>query len=308
MNEHAVVLMSTYNGSQYLYEQLQCIFDQTYDGTITVLIRDDGSRDDTVALAQSFPQRENRKIQVVAGENVRPQRSFLALIRMAPEADWYFFADQDDVWDPEKLQVGIDSIRGCGAVPAICCSNYRLSDMDQKVYDEAAIKETPVFTPLQILFYNKIPGCCMGFNRALMELLQKLTVENVMMHDSMALALAALTGQVVYDETPRITHRIHRDNVVGDGHKKIVLSKWIPEKFRLLTKKEDYDLSLLAQDYLQAGGALVREEYRADIELLRDFKKSWRGTWKLLRHPDSQGRLLDRTVMSIRCKILFHIF
>lgn len=308
MNEQVVVLMSTYNGNRYLNEQLQCIFDQTYSGTITVLIRDDGSKDNTVALAESFPQRENRKIQVVAAENVRPQRSFLALIRMAPKADWYFFADQDDVWDPEKIQVSVEGMRPFADTPAAYCSNYRLSDMELKVYDEAAIKETPVFTPLQILFYNKIPGCCMGFNHALMEDLQQLKVENVMMHDSMALALAALTGRVIYDEHPRITHRIHRDNVVGDGHKKIVLHKWIPEKFRLLTKKEDYDLSELAEDFLRVGGQKTRGEYLADMELLRDFKKSWSGTQKLLRHPDSKGRLLDRTVMSIRCKILFHIF
>lgn len=308
MNEHAVVLMSTYNGCQYLNEQLQCIFDQTYPGTITVLIRDDGSKDNTVALAQAFPQRENRKIQVVAAENVRPQRSFLALIRMAPKADWYFFADQDDVWDLDKIEKSINGMRAFLEVPATCCSNYRLSDMDLNVYDGAAIKATPVFTPLQILFYNKIPGCCMGFNYALMEKLQQLTVKNVMMHDSMALALAALTGKVIYEEAPLITHRIHRDNVVGDGHKKIVLHKWIPEKFRLLTKKEDYDLSELAEDFLRVGGAEMCSEYRRDMELLRDFKKSWGSTCKLLQHPDSKGRLLDRTVMSIRCKILFHIF
>lgn len=308
MNEQVVVLMSTYNGSRYLKEQIQCIFDQTYPGRITVLIRDDGSRDDTVALAQGFPQRENRKIQVVRGENVGPQRSFLALIRMAPKADFYFFADQDDVWDPEKIQTGVDAMRPYSDVPAAACSNYRLSDMELQVYDTAAIRETPKFTPLQILFYNKIPGCCMGFNHALMEKLQRMTVENVMMHDSVALALAAVTGQVLYDEQPRITHRIHRDNVVGDGHKKIVLRKWIPEKLRLLTRKEDYDLSELAENFLAVGGSQIREEYRKDLELLRDFKKSMRGTCRLLRHPDSQGRLLDRTVLSIRCKILFHIF
>lgn len=308
MNEHVVVLLSTYNGSQYLKEQLQCIFDQNFEGTITVLLRDDGSKDNTVELAKSFPQRENRKIQVIEGQNVRPQRSFLALIRMAPKADWYFFADQDDVWDLHKIQKSVDGMRQFADVPAVYCSNFRLSDMDLAVYEEKALQEKPVFTPLQILFYNQIPGCCMGFNHALMQLLQKLTVENVMMHDSMALSLAALTGEVIYDHEPLITHRIHRDNVVGDGHKKIVLSKWIPEKFRLLTQKEDYDQSVLAEDFLAVGADQIREEYRSDMELLRDFKKSWSGTVKLLQHPDSQGRLLDRTVMSIRCKILFHIF
>ena len=49
-------------------------------------------------------------------------------------------------------------------------------------------------------------------------------------------------------------------------------------------------------------------EYRADLELLRDFKKKRKYTHALLKHPDTQGRRFDRTVMSIRCKIFFHIF
>jgi len=49
-------------------------------------------------------------------------------------------------------------------------------------------------------------------------------------------------------------------------------------------------------------------EYKADMELLRDFKKKRKLTRRLLRHPDTQGKTFDRTVLSIRCKIFFHIF
>ena len=45
MEQNVIVLMSTYNGQQYLKEQLVCILQQTYKGHITVLIRDDGSSD-----------------------------------------------------------------------------------------------------------------------------------------------------------------------------------------------------------------------------------------------------------------------
>lgn len=308
MKDPVLVLMSTYNGTEYLEEQLRCILDQTYDGPITVLIRDDGSRDGTVKLAESLSCPENRKILVCPRENVGPQRSFLELIRMAEEASYYFFADQDDVWDLDKIQTAVALMAPWGDTPVAACSNYRLSDMDLAIYDEAAIKQTPRFTPLRVLLYNEIPGCCMGFNHALMTLLKVMKTENVMMHDSMALSLAALTGEVLYDPQPRIIHRIHRANVVGDGHKKIVLHKWIPEKLKLLMEKEDYDLSLLAEDFLSVGKDQIRCEYRADAELLRDFKKSWGKTVALLRHPDSQGRLLDRTALSIRCKILFRLF
>lgn len=306
MAQSVTILMSTYNGQKYLKEQLDSICNQTYPGSITVLIRDDGSRDETISVAESYPQTDNRAVRVIKASNVGAQRSFLELIRAAEKSDFYFFADQDDVWDADKVACAVASMQS-QAGPVTYCSNYRLTDMDLQPYRNALLQK-PKFTPLQILFYNKIPGCVMGFNWELMELLQKLDIENAMMHDSLVLAFAAACGQVLYDQTPRICHRIHENNVVGDGHKKIVLHKWIPEKLKLLFGKEDYDMSQIADQYLAVGGDLIHPEYKGDLELLRDFKKSRKLTRKLLKHPDTQGPALNRTVLSIRCKIFFHIF
>ncbi len=307
MEQNVIVLMSTYNGQQYLAQQLDSIFRQTYDGNITVFIRDDGSSDNTEALVSEYPRKDNRHIQFLKAANVGPQRSFLELIRLAPKADHYFFADQDDVWDPDKIAVAVEAMKN-RKEPVCFCSNFRHSDTDLTVYEEAALQASPVFTPLQVIFYNQIPGCVMGFNWALMALLQKLELENVMMHDSMTLSLAAACGKVIYDPVPRITHRIHGSNVVGHGHKKIVPHKWIAEKLKLLFQKEAYDLSCMARQFLQVAQDQILPEYADDLTLLRDFKKSHKNTRLLLRHPDTQGPLTDRTVLSIRCKIFFHLF
>ena len=307
MNTDVVILLSAYTGKDYIGQQLESIRQQTYPGKIITLVRDDGSKDETPAIVESYPQSANREFRLLRGENVRPQRSFLELIRKAPKAGYYFFSDQDDVWDNEKIEAAVAAMGETDA-PVCYCSNFRLSNTDLTVYKEQALAQEPKFTPLQVLFYNKIPGCVMGFNRALLVLLQQLRLKNVMMHDSMTLCLAAACGQVLYDPTPRISHRIHGNNVVGDGHKKIVLHKWIPEKLKLLIGKENYDLSEMARQFLNVAGDSMTPEYRADLELLRDFKKQRKFTRALLRHPDTQGRLTDRTALSIRCKIFFHIF
>ena len=305
--EQVVILLSTYNGQQYLKEQIDCILAQTYPGHITVLIRDDGSSDGTEAIAQSYQPGENRRVEFVKAENVGPQRSFLELVRMAPEADYYFFADQDDVWDTDKIAIAVAAMESRQG-PACYCSNFRHSHMDLTIYEEKALAQPPLFTPLQIIFYNQIPGCVMGFNNALMALLKQLQLDSCMMHDSLALSLAAACGEVIYDDMPRITHRIHASNVVGHGHKKMRLHKWIPEKLKLLVKKENYDLSDMAAQFLAVAGDRIHPDYREDILLLRDFKKSRKNTSRLLRHPDTQGPAFDRTVLSIRSKIFFHLF
>lgn len=307
MDQHVIILMSTYNGQLYLKEQLDCIARQTYPGLITTIIRDDGSKDDTEAIALSYPQTENRKIIFIKADNVGPQCSFLELIRLAPEADYYFFADQDDVWDLDKIEIGVAAMAQ-ETVPVSYCSNFRHTHMDLTIYEEQALTATPNFSPLSIIFYNQIPGCVMGFNWALMTLMKQMQLPDVMMHDSMALSLAAACGKVIYDPQPRISHRIHASNVVGHGHKKIVLHKWVAEKLMLLLKKDSFDLSKMADAFVRVAGHQIHPQYREDITLLRDFKNSWKNTLRLLRHPDSHGPAFDRTTMSIRCKIFFRIF
>lgn len=307
MSDDVAVLMSVYNGEKYLPEQIESIFNQDYEGNITVVVRDDGSKDLTCEYFGSVKQRYNRHIVLFKEENVGVRKSFLKLIKLAPEAGFYFFSDQDDVWDKDKIRIATEKMQKTER-PTMYCSNYRLSDGELNVYKEKAIEGLREFSPLKVIFYNWIPGCCMGFNRAMMELLQQLDLENVMMHDSMALALASVSGTVVYDEEPRITHRIHKSNVVGDGHKKIKHFRWIKEKFLLLKNKEDYDLSEMAAEFLRILDNDKEIKYKDDLILLRDYKKSRAATRRLLRHKDAKDKKFDRTTMSIRCKIFFRLF
>ena len=308
MAASVVVLLSTYNGEKYINEQIDSIFNQEFDGIINVLIRDDGSSDETVNILRQCPQYRTGELMLNTAHNVGPQKSFLKLIQEVDDKyDYYFFSDQDDIWDDNKIKAAVDSLKTI-STPAISCCNYRLTDSELNVVLERSIEQKPSFTPIRNLLYNEIPGCCMALNKPLMDKLKEIQIDNVMMHDSMALLLATYIGEVVYDETPRICHRIHGANVVGIGHKKIIPAKWIKEKWHLLRNGDDYDISKLAGEVLRVAGADGKQEYTKDLELLRDFKNSFGETLKLLRHPDTKGNPFDRTVMSIRSKILFHVF
>ena len=291
----------------HLQEQIDSIFNQVYDGKIEVLVRDDGSRDDTVSFLEKYPKTELRKVVVRQGENVGPQKSFLKLIKDAGTADYYFFADQDDVWLPNKIERGVSLLRDAKNAE-VYCSNYTVTDEVLNVKDEAFIKETPLFTPIKSLLFNQVPGCCMAFNKSMMDLLKRIEIDNVMMHDSMLLSLASYVGTVKYDSQPSILHRIHGNNVVGAGHKKIILHKWVIEKMKLLIKKESYDISELADQFIRLKVCGSQSSFQKDVELLRDYKKNYKKTIQLLRHPDSHDVPWDRTTLSIRCKILFHLF
>ena len=302
------VLMSYYNGDRYIREQIQSILDQTYSGMIKILIRDDGStKTELRKILDEIPCPENRQIELIREENVGPQRSFLRLIQLADQAEYYFYADQDDVWLEDKIQNAVQKMQEKQTDVKLYCSNYKITDSDLQVICESGVTiRENTFQFLTALLFNTFPGCVMGMNAGLLNLLKKMNVKNCMMHDSYTFGTALAVGEVYYDARPEILHRIHQNNVVGYGFKKIKPGKWIREKFSLLIHKEDYDLSEYADSLLQMYGE-DRLSFSQDVRLLRDFKKSPVRTWQLLRHPALKHKL-DREAASIYCKILFHLF
>ncbi len=101
------VLMSTYNGENYLAEQIESILSQAHV-KVSLLVRDDGSADHTPAILTSYA---GEHVQIDIGKNIGTQKSFLHLIECADSNNDYFaFADQDDVWHPQKLQKAVEAL------------------------------------------------------------------------------------------------------------------------------------------------------------------------------------------------------
>ena len=83
--------MSTYNGEKYIRMQLDSILGQTYEN-LCLLIRDDGSTDQTVSILEEYAKRDNR-ITYYTGKNIGVIQSFLELVKnSSEEAGYYAFA------------------------------------------------------------------------------------------------------------------------------------------------------------------------------------------------------------------------
>ena len=175
------VLMSTYNGEEYVIEQLDSIFSQTAkDCHISALIRDDGSTDNTVLLCKEYVKRNGYDIEIIEGENIKPARSFLELIRKCPTADFYAFCDQDDIWLPGKVQAAISCLED--EKPVLWYSNYNVVDDGLNLIHQVPIQEQ-IEDPLRVLFYNNVPGCVMVFNYSLLVIMKKMQLYDFRMHD-----------------------------------------------------------------------------------------------------------------------------
>ena len=59
-----VILLSTYNGEDYLAEQLDSLLKQTYSNFI-IIIRDDASNDSTEQIINHYVERNQGKIEIL---------------------------------------------------------------------------------------------------------------------------------------------------------------------------------------------------------------------------------------------------
>lgn len=97
------IAMATYNGAQYLQEQLQSFVDQTRHPD-ELIITDDCSTDQTESIVREFAKRAPFPVEFHRNEeNLGYCGNFNAAL-IKTTGDLVFLSDQDDVWFPEKIE------------------------------------------------------------------------------------------------------------------------------------------------------------------------------------------------------------
>ncbi len=206
------ILLSTYNGEKYLEEQLDSLIAQK-DVDIKIIVRDDGSTDRTHDILNTWQAKG--LLTWYTGENLKPAMSFMDLLHNAPEADYYAFCDQDDVWLPEKLKVAVSKIEFAGQdKPALYFSAKQL--VDEGLKNIPSSTNNYLLTFGEALIINPSTGCTNLFNKALYEIIISKKVQDIEMHDSWVYRLClAFDGFVYYDRSAYILYRQHSNNVIG---------------------------------------------------------------------------------------------
>lgn len=228
MNKKVNVLLSSYNGEKYITEQLESILNQTYPD-INIYVRDDGSSDKTVDILRQYEK--EGKIHLEIGQNLGFIKSFQWLIANGGEADYYAFADQDDVWFENKIQMAVDMLRKTDPkIPVLYFSNYDFYDGEMNFISHRKGKKP------NISFVNSLVDCVsLGFN-SVFNHQAKVMVANDMPqkstgHDWWMYMVCAGMGKVIYDERATVKYRRHGNNVSGEGHNFIKFQIWRFKKF-----------------------------------------------------------------------------
>lgn len=221
--EKVIVLLSTYNGERYLAEQLESLVAQK-DVDVEILVRDDGSKDATVAMLDEW--QEKGALSWYTSANLGPGKSFIHLLQTAAPGNYYAFCDQDDVWLPDKLSVTMDKMRAVEAEnpgkPVIIHTDMNVVDESLNIIHDSFWRSSGLRPDILRTFpylctCNSVNGCTIVMNSVARELiLEKYVEHDIIIHDVISALTVAYHGGIIdYVETPTVLYRQHSSNVVG---------------------------------------------------------------------------------------------
>ena len=217
-----IVMMSTYNGEKYLNDQVISIINQL-NINVELYIRDDGSMDNTIGILKEL-EKAHHNIHVTYDKNIGWKKSFLTLMKKVPlTGDYYAFADQDDVWLPEKLYKAVELLGNnvLNKVKAYC-SNQTFVDEELNKICIKMNKRYKKSNEVHVLVNGYGMGCTEVFSRELIKLYRRATIEyeNVS-HDVLVSILATYFGSICRDEKSYMLYRQHNENA-GSKHMNII--------------------------------------------------------------------------------------
>lgn len=212
------VLMATFNGQEFLRQQIDSILNQTYPH-FKLVIADDGSSDKTFHIIQEYAaQYPNVKFYINASR-LGFVKNFEQLIE-SEEGQYFALADQDDLWDKDKLMVSMNAMLDAESKfhgsPVMVHSDLRMMDESGRLI-------SPSYSKFRGYRFNQykdvasiisrcgVMGNTLLFNANLKQLILPFG-EHVVHHDYWIAVINELFGIRVSLKEPLASYRIHHNN------------------------------------------------------------------------------------------------
>ncbi len=242
------ILMSTYNGANFIPAQLESVIGQSLTDW-QLYVRDDGSTDDTRLIVSRYALTDSR-IHLLPDDNLRlgAMKSFERLLETCGDAPYLAFADQDDVWNNDKLLLCYNQIAEREAVrgqstPIVVHTDLtvvdgKLNTISKSFWQYSNLNPYLIESDIHYLaIANCLTGCTMMFNQACRQIALPF-YSNAYMHDAwIGLATMLNGGEIIALNQPTMLYRQHQNNTLGAVEYHFTLGQW---KWKWFLAKRSY--------------------------------------------------------------------
>ena len=262
-----VILLSVYGEAPFLREFLASLKEQSCRNfRLRYRFDDDGKDAEYREILARFPRAET------SGRNghVGVAMSYQKLLQETGDGEYLMFADQDDVWHPEKVEKSYACMKQAEArfgreTPLLVHSDLRVCDQNLREIAPSFFRYQALNPERQtlrdLMVQNNVTGCTMMINRALADL-AAIPAEAIC-HDWYLALTAAAFGRIVCLKEVLTDYRQHSGNVYGAVPRR----RMLPELFH---KEELHRRLMLTQHqaaaFLHQYAGCLREPQRTLLE------------------------------------------
>lgn len=303
------ILLATYNGADYIRQQVDSILKQTYTD-FHLILSDDGSGDNTAELLEAYAQKyPDRITHYRSGQRFGcAQAHFMHLLSTFHDTPYIMFSDQDDVWHLDKVERTLAKMKQVETDPALPAMVHT----DLQVVDDVLQPIAPSFCQLShldgsrmalnyLVVQNVVTGCTAMLNRALAELGSRTPAsEPILMHDWWLAILAAAAGNVGFLNEPTINYRQHGNNSVGAKNTRSFSYLW--KRFSANdTRNVMIGTAKQVEQFLAYYEDILQPE---QLTMLRDFAATVKAPWRVRFRTYTKYRILKFGTIRVFAQLL----
>lgn len=203
------IAICTYNGDRFLKKQLDSLLNQDYPN-IEIIAVDDCSNDDTREILKEYSQKDKRLKSYQNEKNLGYARNFEKAIKLCT-GDLIALADQDDIWESNKIRVLMDSI-GDGIL--VYHDSDFIDEQDKRIGDNTMASRFKMYhgeSALPFLLSNCISGHAALFKKELIEFI--LPFNDAKYHDWWIAYVAFNVGKVKFLDEVLVHYRQHQTSI-----------------------------------------------------------------------------------------------
>ena len=240
------ILLSTYNSEKYLIQQIQSFLNQTYTNW-RLVVRDDGSTDQTIGILEGLAETYKNKIIFHRGKNIGTIKSFEWLLAQS-DAEYTMFSDHDDVWLDTKIEDTLLKMKeletGHKEMPLLVFTDLKVVNEDLVLVSESFWKYARLNVKLLSDFNylgvcNCVNACTIMINKNAKEICLPFS-DKAKMHDAWIALKVCKYGIIAYVDKPTLLYRQHSKNVFGAEKEEIVTtSNYLITRLKSLPKVID---------------------------------------------------------------------
>ena len=223
------VVMCTYNGADFLKEQLDSIINQTYP-IDELIIQDDCSTDATVSILKEYENKYDYIHVYVNAKQKGINANFFSAMERAT-GEFIAISDQDDIWRSDKIETQINTIGD----KWLSCGISKPFAPDKAIFFDRRIPNPAIE---RLIYVNTLAaGHSMLLNKKMLSLIPKNTS---IIYDHIILIVAASNDMLSFIEKVLVNHRMHEQSatysvpVMKSGGNNKSISNIVKSLFRTL--------------------------------------------------------------------------